>query len=387
MKYLSKLFLLATIAVTLFSACDKVESLPFYEAGTSTVLTASSSTIAVVPADSSKVAITLSWTYPGFAIDSTKAKYILEIDSTGRNFAKAVSKTVIGSLSTTYTGKELNTLLLGYGFTIGTAYDVDIRITASYGNNNNQIKSNTIKVKMTPYKVPPKVALPTSGKLFLVGDASQGGWNNPVPTPSQEFARLDETTFAGVFNLNGGGKQYLVLPVNGDWSAKFAVDDNSIAGLSDGGTFGFNVGSAFNSNFPAPATSGWYKIVLDFQTGKFAVTPYTSTLPDNLFMVGDATPGGWNNPVPTPSQQFTRLNSVEFTLTLNNVVGGKQYLMLPVNGDWGNKYAVNDNSVSGLSAGGDFGYNLPQNFPGPAANGNYKIDVNFATLKFKTTKL
>ncbi len=386
MKQLSKLFLLATIAITLFTACDKVESLPYYEAATSTVLSASASTIAVAPADSSKTAATFSWTYPGFAIDSTKAKYVVEIDSTGRNFAKAVSKTVIGTLSTTYTGKELNNVLLGFGFAIGTAYDVDIRITASYGNNNNQVKSNTIKVKMTPYKVPPKVALPTSGKLFLVGDASQGGWNNPVPTPSQEFARLDETTWAGVFNLNGGN-QYLVLPENGSWASKFAVDDNSIPGLSAGGTFGFNVGSAFNANFPAPATSGWYKIVLDFQTGKFAVTPYTSTLPSGLFMVGDATPGGWNNPVPTPSQQFTRLNSVEFTLTLNGLVGGKQYLMLPVNGDWGNKYAVNDNSITGLSAGGDFGYNLPQNFPGPAANGNYKIDVNFATLKFKTTKL
>lgn len=386
MKYLSKLFLLATVAITLFTACDKVESLPYYEAATSTTLSASSSTIAVAPADSSKTAVTFSWTYPGFAIDSTKAKYILEIDSTGRNFAKAVSKTVTGSLSTSYTGKELNNLLLGFGFTIGVAYDVDIRVTASYGNNNNQLKSNTIKVKMTPYKVPPKVALPASGKLFLVGDASQGGWNNPVPTPTQEFARLDETTFAGVFNLNGG-KYYLVLPVNGDWSAKFAVDDNSIAGLSAGGTFGFNVGSAFNANFPGPATSGWYKIVLDFQTGKFTVTPYTSTLPTNLFMVGDATPGGWNNPVPTPSQQFTRLNSVEFTLTLNGVVGGKQYLFLPVNGDWSNKYAVSDNSITGLSAGGDFGYNLPQNFPSPAVSGNYKIDVNFATLKFKTTKL
>jgi hypothetical protein len=210
-----------------------------------------------------------------------------------------------------------------------------------------------------------------------------------VPTPSQEFARLDETTFAGVFNLNGG-KQYLVLPENGSWASKFAVDDNSIPGLSTGGTFGFNVGSAFNANFPSPATSGWYKIVLDFQTGKFAVTPFTSTLPNNLFIVGSATTGdatGWNNPVPTPSQQFTRLNSVEFTLTLNNMVGGKQYLLLPENGSWANKYAVNDNSINGLSAGGEFGYNLSQNFPGPSANGNYKIEVNFATLKFKTTKL
>jgi hypothetical protein len=390
MKYLSKLFLLATIAVTLFTACDKVDSLPYYASGTASgigvVLNASTTTLAVAPADSSKTAITFTWNFPNYATNASTAKYILEIDSSGRNFTKSISTTYIGTLSASYTGLDINNILLGFGFTIGTAYNVDIRVTASYGNNNDQIKSNVVTVKMTPYKVPPKVALPTSGRLFLVGDATQGGWNNPVPTPSQEFARLDETTFAGVFKLNGG-KQYLVLPVNGDWSAKFAVDDNTIAGLSAGGSFGFNVGSAFNANFPGPATSGYYKIVLDFQAGKFAVTPYTSTLPDSLYMVGDATPGGWGNPVPTPSQQFTRSNSVEFTLTLNNLVGGKQYLFLPVNGDWTNKYAVSDNSITGLSAGGDFGYNLPQNFPGPAVSGNYNIYVNFATLKFKTTKL
>jgi hypothetical protein len=382
MKYISKLFLFAGLAITLFTACDKVDSLPFYETATSTTLSASATTVAALPADSNKTAVTFMWSNPNFAIDSSKAKYVLELDSTNRNFSKAISKSVTGSLSTSFTGKELNAILLAYGFTIGTAYDMDIRVTASYGNNNNMIKSNTIKAKMTPYKIPPKIALPTSGKLFIVGDGTQGGWNNPVPTPSQEFARLDETTFAGVFKLNGGN-QFLILPENGIWTNKYAVADNNVGGINAGGDFGYNL----NDNFRTPATTGFYKIVLDFQTGKFSITPYTSTLPDNLFMVGDATPGGWNNPVPTPSQQFTRLNSVEFTLTLNNINGGKEYLLLPVNGDWSNKYAVDNNSVAGFSAGGSFGYNLGQNFPSPAANGNYKIDVNFATLKFKTTKL
>ncbi len=38
--------------------------------------------------------------------------------------------------------------------------------------------------------------------------------------------------------------------------------------------------------------------------------------------------------------------------------------------------------IAGLDAGGDFGYDLPQNFPGPAASGNYTISVNFVTGKF-----
>jgi hypothetical protein len=385
MKLLSKIILSVFLVGAIFTACTKADSLANYgnQTGTISVLSSSTATLAPIAADSSKVGITFSWTNPNYATNSSTVKYVLEIDSASRNFSKAVSKTVIGSLNTSFLNKEINTILLGFGFQFNVAYDVDVRLTTSYGNNNEKYVCNTVRLKMTPYKVPPKIALPTSSKLFLVGDASAGGWSNPVPVPTQEFSRLDETTWVGVFNLTGG-KQYLALPVNGDWSNKFSVANNTVAGLSAGGDFGFNL----NDNFPGPATSGWYKITFDFQQGKFSCVPHTGpNMATNLFIVGDATPGGWNNPVPVPSQQFTRLNSVEFTLTLNNVVGGKQYLILPVNGDWSNKYAVANNALAGLSAGGTFGYNLNDNFPGPAVSGNYKFDVNFATAQFKTTKL
>jgi hypothetical protein len=382
MKYILKKIVALSFLAVAFASCDKVSDLPNYgspNTGVASVLSVDKTILAALPADSNSVGITFSWTNPKYANDSTTTKYTLEIDSSGRGFSKAVSKVVIGSLRTSFTNKEMNSILLGFGFAFNVAYDVDVRLITSYGNNNERIVCNTVKVKMTPYKVPPRVALPTSGKLFLVGDATQGGWTNPVPVPSQEFVRLNETTWAGVFNLNGG-KQYLALPVNGDWSNKFSVANNTIGGLSAGGDFGFNL----NDNFPGPATSGWYLITFDFQAGRFTCVPYTGpTMPTNLFIVGDATAGGWNNPVPVPSQQLTRQNSSVWTITMP-LIGGKQFLLLPVNGSWANKYAVANNTLPGLSAGGDFGYNLNDNFPGPANNGTYTITVNFATGKFTT---
>jgi hypothetical protein len=47
---------------------------------------------------------------------------------------------------------------------------------------------------------------------------------------------------------------------------------------------------------------------------------------------------------------------------------------------------VADKSKTDLSTGGDFGYDLNDNFPAPAASGTYKIQVNFATGKFTLTK-
>jgi starch-binding outer membrane protein SusE/F len=376
MKSILKIFLFIAGLAAILTACDKKDTLRIFGTGTAPVLISSATTVAPVAADSNKTALTLSWSSPNYATDSTNMKYTVEIDSTGKNFSKETTKVVMATLGTTFTAKELNNILLAKGYAFNVPVDMDVRVTSSYANNNERLTSNVIKIKMTPYKIPPKVALPTTGKLFIVGDATQGAWNNPVPTPAQEFSRLDETTFAGIFNLVGG-KEYLLLPQNGDWGHKFAVADKSKAGLNGGGDFGFDL----SDNFPGPSTSGWYKITVDFQAGKFTVVPYTGVLPTNLYIVGDATAGGWNNPVPLPSQQFTRLNSAEFEITLP-LIGGKEYLLLPLNGDWGHKYAVKDKSVAGLSAGGDFGYDLSDNFPAPATSGTYKINVNFATGKF-----
>jgi len=372
MRSIINFFLLFTGVAVFLAACDKAETLPVYKNGNAPVLSASSSTIATQPTDSNATALTLNWTSPKYSVDSSKVKYTVEMDSAGKNFANPFTKVVTGAMSASFIGKELNSMLLAKGYAFNVPVDMDVRVISSYSNNNERLVSNTVRIKMTPYKVPPKVVLPSSGKLFLVGDASDGGWNNPVPLPSQEFSRLDETTFAGIFHLIGG-KQYLMLPVNGDWTHKYAVANNTVAGLSGGGTFGYDM----SDNFPGPAATGWYRITVDFQQGKFTVTPYNSTLPTNLFIVGDATNGGWNNPVPVPAQQLTRLNSSEWEITIP-LIGGKQYLLLPVNGDWTHKYAVADNSITGLAGGGTFGYDLAQNFPGPATSGTYKIRVNFA---------
>ena len=157
--------------------------------------------------------------------------------------------------------------------------------------------------------------------------------------------------------------------------------DKTVAGLNAGGSFGADL----NDNIPGPATSGRYKIIVDFQAGKFTVTPYTGVLPSNLFIVGDATPGGWNNPVPVPSQQFTQVNSTQFELALS-LTGGKQYLFLPVNGDWSHKFAVPDNTIPSLKAGGTFAYDASSNLPGPDASGNYKFVVRFIDNSYTVTK-
>jgi hypothetical protein len=372
MKYNhSTLLFVATLLLTAFVACKK-ESNTYFSNGKTPVLKCSVTAIAPAPSDSLTKVVTFSWTNPSYATDSSSVKYILEIDSSGRNFSKAVSFVVTGSLTDTFIAKQINTVVLGFGFSFGVKYAVDVRLISSYANNNEQRMSNTITLQVTPYKIPPRVVPPASGTLFLVGDATQGGWNNPVPVPTQQLEQIDSVDYGGVFKLIGG-MHYLILPVNGDWGHKFAVANSTVP--SGGGDFGYDL----STNFNGPDSSGWYAIMVNFQSGKYTLTPYSSFVPDSLYMVGDATPGGWSNPVPVPSQKLTRLNASQFQLNIT-LIGGKNYLYLPVNGDWGHKYAV----ASGTApvSGGTFGYDLSSNFNGPANGGTYTVLADFLLNKY-----
>jgi len=357
-----------------FTACEKVQDLPNYNVGNPVVLSPSATNIAFPAADSSKTALTLTWTYPHYATDSGNIKYIVEIDSTGRNFAREVTRTVTKKLSTSFTAKELNDILLGYGYAFNVPVDMDIRVTSSYLNNNGKFISNTVKVKMTPYKIPPKVALPASGRLFIVGDASTFGWTNdaapPFP-PDREFSRMDETTWGGIFYMTGGGG-YKLLQTQGDWNTQF----HKVSGDALNGTFEQkNADPAFSS----PTSAGWYKIVFDFQGGKYTATALNDPLPQELYITGDATAGGWVNNPPA-SQKFTRLNSNEYQITMP-FVPGKYYKFLSSSGNWQPQFGGSSGT------GGDLGANYgggsdPASIPTPAAAGNYTITVNFLTNKY-----
>lgn len=151
MKWIHKIIAALIAGAFLFSACEKAEKLPFFADGVAPVLTASATTVAPPPADSNRVVLKLTWTDPKHAQDSSKYKFVIELDSTNRNFARAHRIELIGKREYEFIAKELNTILLNWGFQFNVAYDVDIRVTSSYGNNNEQKRSN-VEPAATPMR-------------------------------------------------------------------------------------------------------------------------------------------------------------------------------------------------------------------------------------------
>lgn len=348
-------------------SCEKIDPLEIYMPGTSSTLSASVNSLSPVVADSSKTVLVLNWTNPAYSVDSNSVKYIIQVDSAGRNFSKAAEKVVSGKLSASFSAKELNSIALGFGFAFNVAYNMEVRIISSHANNNERLLSNAVPLKYTPYVTPPKVTIPASNKLFLVGSATAGGWSNPVPTPSQEFTRIDSVTYEGTFYMKGG-QQYLCLPVNGDWSNKYSVKDNNAVGLNNGGDFGFNL----SDNFPGPSKTGLYKIRLDFQGGKFTVTPIQ--LFGLLWVAGDYQ--GWNPgnapQIASPKNDGNHEGYVQVN------AGGSYEFKLTSQADWnGTNYG--DGGAGSLSTSGG-------NLKFPGAGGFFRVNANTTTNTFSITQ-
>jgi hypothetical protein len=169
MKYFSKLSMAAIGIISIFSACKKLDpkdDVAIYSLGSSPVLSSSTATVALTLADTTRTVVAFNWTNPKYSNDSSTTKYILEIDSTGKNFANENTKTIIGGLSKSLTGRELNAVLLNLGFKLNVAQTIDARLISSYNNNNEKYLSNVLKIAVTPFADP---SVLTTAKTSVTG--------------------------------------------------------------------------------------------------------------------------------------------------------------------------------------------------------------------------
>ena len=274
MRNIFKVMLLLTVSAGTFLSCTKKENKIFFEGGTPPVLTSSiTGNIPLSFVNQGNQALKLTWTNPDYkfttGLGSQDVSYLIEIDTTGANFTNPKRQTIGISkeLTKTFTQGELNDYLLNQLQLVpGMPHNIEMRVISSMVNNNAPLSSNVLKFTVTPFPIPPKVAPPTTNKLYIVGSATNGDWANPVPVPSQEFTRLSPTLYEITLPLKGG-QFYLLLPLNGDWGVKYGAIGGNGSNNADGDDFRMGGGDLI-----APAVSGTYKIQVDFQRGKFTVT-------------------------------------------------------------------------------------------------------------------
>lgn len=238
----------------------------------------------------------------------------------------------------------------------------------------------------------PSVSLPSSGKLFITGSATPGGFmqSGDPELLSQKMIQVTPTLYE-IPSITLTANQSFVFV-----SSYGSSTDNQIYGFTGtalnnntaGG--GFRLGGSF---IKSPAITGRYHILVDFKTGLFSVfealnkvTPPSS---NELFITGSATPANWMSGGQSPvlSQKFTRISNTEYELSSISLKGGGSYLLVPVYGNWSSKYGgigYNNNANSPM---GDMICSQGSDLIAPPTSGNYKISVNFHTGKITLTRL
>lgn len=276
MKNILKSMFLFTLLTMLAWSCSKDEKKIYYEGGTAPVLEATVTDLILSDATKTEEAVTFSWSNPNYmfttGVSSQNVNYIIEIDTVGANFTSPNKQSIAitSDLSKSFTVGEINTIL-ATGMLLKTAmlHNIEVRVKSTLINNSAVLYSNVLQMTATPFMPPPKVAIPIEGTLWIVGNATAGGWNNPLLSPydvTQKFTQdpYVNTLYTLTVDFVGGGGYKLVQKM-GVWGTQYHALDG---GVVSGGDFEMKDS---DPQFPGPAEAGTYKVTVDFQLGKYYV--------------------------------------------------------------------------------------------------------------------
>ena len=225
-------------------------------------------------ANADQQALALSWTNPNYTfntgVSSMDVNYNIEIDTAGANFTNPNKKviSIAKELSYNFTVSDMNDIMQNQlNLAPSIPHTLEIRVVSSLTNNAEPLSSNTLQYVATPYVIPPKVAPPASGTLYIVGSAVAGGWDNPIAesnVSTQQFTQVSPTEYKLTIPMIGDG-EYKLIGDDGSWDQQWSVQKEQASG--DPTTLSADL--YFNgANCRAPLVSGTYIIDVDFQKGK-----------------------------------------------------------------------------------------------------------------------
>jgi len=335
---LSRIFMMILAGMMIFLvSCQKEEDNEIKLAGELS-LYASSTEIILNQKNDKDAALTLTWTTGTNNGTGASISYILQMDKEGSNFANAhvfdMGKVVYGKI---FTVSGLNSSLLDeYGFAAGTAAKIQARVIATISTIPvTYDTSAVVTITVTSY-------VPVSTTLYILGDAAPNGWDASAATALTPD-ETDPTIFVYSGGLGTGNYKFIttlgqLLP-----SYNKGADDNHIV---------FRTSESEPDNQFTIADAGMYKITvslldLTIEAVKQELPPY-----ETIYMVGDATPNGWDI---VNATQLTQDPENLYVFTYQGVMKAGDF-KFPVNRnpDWGqDMYMKLTDSTMYLHHGGD----------------------------------
>lgn len=233
-----------------------------------------------------------------------------------------------------------------------------------------------------------EVAVNSYSNLYLIGDATESGWNigSPVALTQSE---IDPSIFTYEGLLVPGNLKFSTY--TGDWCdgewVNAAQADQGIDGTSD---FIITQGCDGPDNqwVVTEDTQGRYKITVDVANSSVSFEEMTPQFSE-LYAIGDATPNGW---VPQdPSEAFTQSASDPFVFTYQAHLSAGEMKISTFKGEWCDGKWLNASEASQSLS--DAGYIVTNGCDGPdnkwvvtaETEGDYLITVDLynETISFE----
>jgi hypothetical protein len=349
----------------LFIGCKKDNYAELNKGNSPLALASDKAAIILNQREDANDAVILSWTTGTNGGTDASITYQLKVDKQGNNFNTAITEDLANSLSKKYTVGGLNNLLLSqWNFAPGVEAILEAKIIAKVANDAAPMDSSAvITIKATPYD-------PVSSTLYIIGDAAPNGWNAGAATAltSQGAGKFswEGNLYSGEFKFITELGQFLPSYNKGADNSKLVY--RSADSEPD---------DKFNITTP-----GLYTIsvnLLDLTASIEAATtpPYT-----RLWMLGDATPTGWNIDAPTEM----RVDSSNlFVFGYNGLLSAGEFKIPTTTGNFSTDYymplvnhqAITETGVQLVPVGG------PDNKWKITTAGPYKIKLNLQSMKME----
>ncbi len=364
-----KLFFAAIIFIfiSLLNACQEDEEVSI-SLGEPIALTVSDIDLTLSQKQADQTVFSINWTRGTNHGTGSSISYTLEIDKEGNDFASAkVYDLGKGIFKKSFTSGSLNDLILNYwGVEAGTTARFEAKVKADVTMEGVDDGISDIKsFSVTAYR-------PVSSVLYMVGSATPNGWDIGNATPLTPSASQP-----WVFSFQGSlsiGSFKFAVNTDGCWCQDFYTKD-----ADDDSKLIFNQGGSGDDIQWPMEQGGSYKITVDLLELTIEIERLSIDVFTELYIIGDASPSGWNIGNP---EEFTQSAADPFVFTYEAVLTPGEFKISSFKGDWCDEQWISPSQADQVLIATDF--IITNGCDGPdnkwrvtnETQGRYKITVN-----------
>ena len=269
----------------------------------------------------SKAAMSFSWTSGTNEGTNCAINYVFQMDKTGNNFAGGIWKELGKNVFTLeYTNEELNSLLRDtFNITDNATANMEARIIAIPADESvaEQI-SETASLNITTYK-------PVSSKLYMIGDATPGGWSLDKVTEMNPVSG-EAGTFVWTGNMFSGSFKFVTT------NTGFLPSYNRDGSSTEWKLIYKEKDSDPDEQFKIE-TSGSYRVEVNIIDLTITVEAQSGPKYENIYFVGSFT--GWS----FVQMRKDPVNSFIFRYgAVLNWNDGGEFKLGTLDGSWDNMY-------------------------------------------------